>query len=541
MPSRIFYSSITGQPLENPVVFDGFLCDRSEAETILRMVNPHLDSNKKIVDAPRGDSLAHVKTALKKHGDLVPATFLQPHLDAAYNQSAWPRPSALRQNALILGKTEQQHLAQPEIIKEAIESLFEKTLKKVNPDLSIDLAVTPKNKRYAQVLAKYGVVAKPQETTGTDPKLSLTGLNLETLIKQAEAARRMMLNMRRVLMAKPDGLRITDDVKLQEKRILSLSMLDKPMLNEDGEIEETAAIKDALELLMVFSDVQAISTTRITSKNDKASDWHLLVAEDESFDSVDEYVAPFKKKYESIIGASAQQGDPTQLLTDGEYARVILNELLALSEKQQDMGFKNVLGHDWSEPLKAQRALVTALNGLGASMDESLVNTKLSEAYRLERAKIYTDTLNAIVSISKKVLEDTPKAWVYTPKAGELAWHQMIAGPTTEITEPGNVYGRVMSKVRGTQGVEAPTYNFKAIENPFDQYQQTNPDALASLNICSFSRQPTGCPVIFLDGYVYDGNTLNAYLLAGYRTSPKTGVDYSEAINTWNLHTMSKH
>jgi len=34
MPKSIFYSAITGKALENPVVFDGYLCDKTEAEKI---------------------------------------------------------------------------------------------------------------------------------------------------------------------------------------------------------------------------------------------------------------------------------------------------------------------------------------------------------------------------------------------------------------------------------------------------------------------------------------------------------------------------
>lgn len=551
MVSKVFYSSITGKPLENPVVFDGWLCDRTEADKILSLSNPVLDNKNNIVEAPASSSsssaqtsLGWVRNALSKHnGRLISANFLQPIIDAAYNESAWPRPSALREHNLVMKKESADHVSQPEVLRAALSSLFENTIKQMDPNsLIMEVSATPKNKRYAAVLNKYGVISRPNMTQGNDPKMTIADLDLKTLIGQAESARVMMLNMRRVLMSKPKNLVMTADVILQQKLINAVDVLDKPLMH-NGDIQQTASIQDALTLLDTFIQVQNNSTNRIYS-SDKARAWHMLVAENEQYAKVDQYIDPFQKAYKKEIDVFTTYSNADDLIKQGELARRILLQLKSLSEKQEDMGFDYVPGHNWSSELQEQRALVDSLGSQADDVDinasiqkrlsESLLNNTLSKATRVERAKIYTDTLKAIYDVSRRVL--TTSAYVIKPKAGEMSWHNMIA--LEDSFNPKEMYKRVEEKASGIKMAD-PDFTFQTIANPFEDYVSRNASSVIDLSTCSLNGHPTQVPVIFLDGYVYDGNALHAYLSAGNTKSPVTGEDFAEIIKGWNLSDLS--
>jgi tRNA U54 and U55 pseudouridine synthase Pus10 len=93
---------------------------------------------------------------------------------------------------------------------------------------------------------------------------------------EAEAARKMMLDMRRVLMSKPEELVFTDEVKAQQKLIFSLDCLDEPLVENDI-IGNNASIQNAVLILKTFSRVQMYSTAHL-NRSDKAYEaWHKYI------------------------------------------------------------------------------------------------------------------------------------------------------------------------------------------------------------------------------------------------------------------------
>ncbi len=207
------------------------------------------------------------------------------------------------------------------------------------------------------------------------------------------------------------------------------------------------------------------------------------------------------------------------LIKEGELARLLLEQIDPLSRAQQDMG------SSWPTAVAEQRAYVKS-NGLGAlskGLGQSLYNDHMPMQYKLERAKIYVDTAKAIFDISNRELKNptvsVTDSTTWWKNKGEQEWHTMIVGGESTFNVEA-LYKCIMARKNKVEAGNVNIPEFATIEmgTPFDQIGSEQIDTIIR---CPLSGQAPVNPVIFIDGYVYDGFTLFNYLISGIGMNPE--------------------